>query len=390
MTFVILLSFSSSFLKINQESNAYIDYSLNELIQSSVQEYTFLDLGITINQFDWSEKGTFQLFVNKSFDIKNDGPIVLLLEFSTQGDKPDSPGYKLIGEFNQQLFETSIPRWMIGSSDDHEVIKQLAVPLEGEGRLYGNYFELTIEAKNEFDAFAEGSLQILGSSKFMVGDDLLIDAFGHFSAKMHTDFLFGSTTLGGIRAHSYIRMTINNETLLSHGLYHLQFSLEIHGEVAFSLFLFDTNEQSFSMEKNQSDDFTYDIAAEISPVLGINLYTLEIAIYGENLWSSTFNISISNVYLNVEYFEEGGFGFDDLEIHFFQWPQYPVIGIIILAIWILPYSVLKYRAWKKLPGEVEINFLDDDDAINILDPDGMSVEDQDDDIDETFEFDEDV
>ena len=387
--FVILLSFTSSFMKINQGSYSPIEYSPNNTIQSTVQEYSFNDLGITINQFIWSEKGTFQLFVNKTFDINNNGPIVLLLEFSTQGDNPDSPGYKILGEFNQHSFETSIPRWMIGSSDNHGVIKQLAIPLEGEGRLYSNYFELTIEVKNEFDAFAEGSLQILGSSKLLIGDDLLVDTFGHFSAKMYTEFLFGTTTLGGIRAKSYIQMTINNETLLSYGNYQLQFSLEIHGEVAVSLFLFDTNMQSFSMEKNQTDDYTSEITSDISPVLGVNLYTLEIAVYSENIWSSTFNISILNVYLNVEYTEKSGFGFDDLEIPFFQWPSYPVVGVIILAIWILPYSVLKYRAWKKLPGEVEINFLEDDDAINIMDPEGLSVDDQDDDIDETFEFDED-
>ncbi|MHA1557063.1 MAG: hypothetical protein ACTSPM_09040, partial [Candidatus Heimdallarchaeota archaeon] len=213
---------------------------------------------------------------------------------------------------------------------------------------------------------------------------------GNFSAKMHTDFLFGSTTLGGIRAYSYIQMTINNETLLSHGDYQLQFSLEIHGEVSVSLFLFDTNLQSFSMEKNQTDDYTSEITTEISPNLGVNLYTLEIAIYGENIWSSPFNISISNVYLNVEYNENGGFGFGDLEISFFQWPDYPIVGVLILVVWILPYSILKYRAWKKLPGEVEINFLDDEEALNILDPEGLSVDDQDDDIDETFEFDEDM
>ncbi len=388
--FVILLSFTSSFLKIGHESSALLEHLPNELEQSSVQEYTFNDLGIAINQFSWSDKGTFLLTVNKTFDLDNNGPIVLLLEFSTQGDKPDSPGYKIFGKFNQHSFETSIPRWMIASSDDHGLIKQIAIPLEGEGRLYSNYFELSVEVKNNYDAYAEGSLQILGNSKLLIGDDLLIDTYGNFSTKMYTDFLFGSTTLGGIRAYSYIQMTINNETLLSHGDYQLQFSLEIHGEVSVSLFLFDTNLQSFSMEKNQTDDYTSEITTEISPNLGVNLFTLEIAIYGENIWSSPFNVSISNVYLNVEYNENGGIGFGDLEIPFFQWPDYPIVGVLILAVWILPYSILKYRAWKKLPGEVEINFLDDEEAMNILDPEGLSVDDQDDDIDETFEFDEDM
>lgn len=387
--FVILLSFNSSLLKITQESFALVDHSPNALLQSSVQEYTFNDLGIIINQLSWSEKGTFQLSVNKTFDLNNIGPIVIILEFSVQGDKPDSPGYKILGEFNQQSYETSIPRWMIDSSGTPEVIKQLAIPLEGEGRLYSNYFELTIEVNNNYDDYAEGSLQILGSSKLLIGDDLLIDNFGQFSANMYTDFLYGSTTLGGIRAHSYIQMTINNETLVSNGYYQLQFSIEIHGEVATSIFLVDSNSQSSSLEKNQTDEYTSEITAEISPNIGVNLYTLEIAIYGENIWSSTFNVSISNVYLNVEYTKNNGFRFDDLEIPFFQWPTYPVVGVIILVIWILPYSVLKYRAWKKLPGEVEINFLDDEAVVNILDPEGMSVEDEDDDIDETFEFEED-
>jgi len=169
----------------------------------------------------------------------------------------------------------------------------------------------------------------------------------------------------------------------------MQFSITIQGAVSASLFLYDKNWESYSMEKNQTDEFTTDVSVEISPHLGVNLYTLETSIYSESIWSTSFNVSISTVQLNVEYTEKSGFGFGNLEIAFFTWPSYPIVGVIILALWILPYSILKYRAWKKLPGEVEINFLDDEDAINILDPEGLSVDDQDDDIDETYDFEED-
>ena len=383
---VVLLSINNSILKTTLESSAMFENIPNEQMEDSNQEYTFNDLGIIINQFTWSGKGTFQLFINKTFDLENNGPIVLVLEFSSTGDKPDSPGYEILGEFNQEAIDASIPRWMIESAGTNN---QIIIPLEGEGRIYSNYLEFTIEATNNYDPNADGTLQILGSSKFVIGDNLLIEDFGQFSTKMFNDNWLGTTALGGIKAHSYVHLTINNETLLSHGTYQMQFSITIQGAVSASLFLYDKNWESYSMEKNQTDEFTTDVSVEISPHLGVNLYTLETSIYSESIWSTSFNVSISTVQLNVEYTEKSGFGFGNLEIAFFTWPSYPIVGVVILALWILPYSILKYRAWKKLPGEVEINFLDDEDAINILDPEGLSVEDQDDDIDETYDFEED-
>ena len=54
----------------------------------------------------------------------------------------------------------------------------------------------------------------------------------------------------------------------------------------------------------------------------------------------------------------------------------------------MPYSILKYREWKKLPGEVDIQILDDDD-INILDPEGLTAGDDDDEFEEAFDFEDD-
>ena len=223
----------------------------------------------------------------------------------------------------------------------------------------------------------------------MIGDNLLIEDYGQFSTKMYNNKCQGHTTIGGIRTYSYVQLTINNETLLAESDYYFGFTIAIHGEVSASLFLYDSNYQSYSLTKNETDDYTTEVTTELVPHLGVNIFTLETAIYGQNLLSSSFNITISDVHLIVEYSQGSGFGFGDLEIEFFNWPSYPIVGVIILALWVLPYSVLKFRDWKKLPGEVEINFLEDDNAINILDPEGLSVTEEDDDIDETFEIEED-
>ena len=386
---IVCLLFAYSLGVVSLQSSTASSNSSPSNSIETLKEYTFNELGIVVDQINWSGKGTIEISINKTFDLENNGPIVILLEFYTMGDKPDSPGYAIEGQYNNETFETSIQRWMIDGYEDSGIVKQLVIPLESEARVYGNFFELTIEAKNNYDGYAEGLAQILGTSKFLIGDNLLIEDYGQFSTKMYNNKCQGHTTIGGIRRYSYVQLTINNETLLSKSDYYFGFTITIHGEVSASLFLYDSNFQSYSLTRNETDDYTTVVTAELVPHLGVNIFTLETAIYGQNLLSSSFNITISDVHLNVEYSGSGGFGFGDLEIAFFNWPSYPIVGVIILALWVLPYSVLKFRDWKKMPGEVEINFLEDENAVNILDPEGLSVTEEDDDIDETFELEED-
>ena len=100
-----------------------------------------------------------------------------------------------------------------------------------------------------------------------------------------------------------------------------------------------------------------------------------------------YNFTMMNCYLEVKP-ARTGWGFDNLVIPFFNWPAHPFIGIILLSLWIMPYSILKYREWKKDPNEISLNQLDNDDGANVLDPEGLTASDDGDDIDENFNLEE--
>ncbi|MHA1187572.1 MAG: hypothetical protein ACTSSK_12000 [Candidatus Heimdallarchaeota archaeon] len=152
---------------------------------------------------------------------------------------------------------------------------------------------------------------------------------------------------------------------------------------------YDTTD--FDFKENETVANGFNASVKFTPNAGSNIFLLEVLAYGPAIWSTDFNVTFITSYLTVNYDPDGpGIDLGNLEIPFFHWPGTPVIGVVVLALWVLPYTILKYREWKKMPGEVEINVLDDDEGINIMDPEGMSSgDDYDDDIEEVFDFDED-
>ncbi|NHJ04199.1 MAG: hypothetical protein EAX90_05210 [Candidatus Heimdallarchaeota archaeon] len=356
-------------------------------VNDDLQEYSFSDLGLIIEPLSWSNVGTFQVGLNKTFDLMNSGPTILVIEYSSEGEKPDNPGYKISGTFNQIEYYGEISRAMI-LVDTPETKSQLVIPLNSSGRVFANNLNLTITAKNEIETENSGKLTVHGSSKLLIGNAIVPEEYGIYQIELYPSKLSGSTTLGGSRFQSYIQFTIFNETLISNGNYNLIFTYEYQGEITYSIFLFDEQEDAFQIKKTEISENIFNASSAIEPNLGLNIFTLELAIYSDNLWSENFNLTFTGCFLVIEP-TNSGWGFDNLVIPFFNWPNYPTVGIIILSVWILPYTVLKYREWKKLPGEVEINFFEDDDSFNVLDPEGLSAGD-DFDIDDNFDFEEEI
>lgn len=347
--------------------------------QSNLIEYTFDSIGLSLEEFQWSSLGTFSISYNKSFDLDNRGPAILLLDYSSDGDKPASPGYKIYGTFNGANYSMFISRAIL-SSDSSEV-KQIVIPLESEGRIFGNNINFSISAENSIEAEAAGSLQILGSSKLLIGDVLQIDTFGYYQVQLFPTKWEGLSSMSGTNIRTIVQFTILNETLISQGNCDLKLKYKLTGEVTNTIYLFDQNQDAFQTTKVVLDDGSINASSAIEPILGINTFTIEMTIYSKNLWVTDFNLTFAFCYLEFEPAGQG-FGFDNLVIPFFNWPDHPVVGVLLLFVWILPYSILKYRDWKKLPNEVELNNLDNEDPNNIFDPEGLATGDDHGDFDE--------
>ena len=358
----------------------------NLLKNSTLQEYSFNDIGIFANSLIWDGKGTFELSINKTFDLNNIGPAFLILEFTSEGDRPESPGYSFAGEFNLQPFESTLSRSII-PIDDAEEIRQFAIPLNSEGRIYSNTLILNVSCTNELSSGDSGTLTIKDTSRIMIGKALLLETYGQYTGQVYPEKQSGMSSLSGLRLRSYIPITIENNTLIEKSTCDLEITLQIIGEISVSLTFFDSSDTTHPFEKNETSENTLDAETQFSPTIGSNFYSIEFVIYSNNLWGSDFNVTITSCIIDFSE-SQNRFGFSDLEIPFFQWPSIPIVGVVILFLWIMPYSILKYREWKKLPGEVDINILDDDD-INILDPEGLTAGDDDDDIEETFDFEDD-
>jgi hypothetical protein len=385
ITFSLLIIFSIISLVVihNLQGTASNQITTNNL-DSDFQEYTFAELGIFIEPLSWSNTGVFHITLNKTFDLENLGPALLLLDFTSEGDKPDSPGYEIEGEFNSIRFESVIAKAIIPIETTTK--NSISIPLNTQGRIYGNNLFLNISCQNEMTSSKEGILTISETSRLLVGDSLLIDSFGDYASTIYPNSLSGITSLGGIKVSSFIQLTINNETLIQNAEHKINLEITLDGDISLSALLYDETDSVSVFSKNETSTTTLTASAKFQPILGVNYCEIEFSIYGGSLWSTTFNISITNCHILLEESQGGfGFGFGDLEIPFFQWPAVPIVGVIVLLLWVLPYSVLKYREWKKLPNEVELNYLEDDEELNILDPNGITTEDDDDDIDETYD-----
>ncbi|MBK5112826.1 MAG: hypothetical protein JJE41_04295 [Candidatus Heimdallarchaeota archaeon] len=353
---------------------------------STLQEYSFNDIGIFSNSLIWDGAGTFELSIYKTFDLNNIGPALLVIDFTSDGDRPESPGYVFEGEFNLQPFESTLSRSIIPIDDSEETI-QFAIPMFAEGRIFSNHLVINISCTNEYSSSDSGTLTIKETSRLFIGDALLLDNYGQFAAHVFPEKQSGMSSLSGLKVRSYIPLTIENNSLLEKSECNLELTVQIIGEISVSLTFFDASDATHSFVKNQTSVNTLNAKTQFSPAIGSNFYTIELVIFSDKLWGSDFNVTITSCTIELTE-SQNRFGFSDLEIPFFQWPSIPIVGIVILFLWIMPYSILKYREWKKLPGEVDINIIDDED-INILDPEGLTAGDDDDDIEEAFDFEDD-
>ncbi|MHA1500640.1 MAG: hypothetical protein ACTSSB_02230 [Candidatus Heimdallarchaeota archaeon] len=384
---IILPISHSSILFVKAQTTLAQNDNLNS--QSTLQEYSFNSLGIAIAPFSWSGIGSFSLTYNKTFDFNNNGPTLLILSFTSNGDQPDFPGFELTGEFNTNSYSSTIINSIVPT--DGVTTRELVIPLYESSRTFGNYFEITIEAESKYSSGASGTLTILDDSKFLVGDVLEIEANGNFPTDVYPKSLTGRTSIGGVSVYTALQFTITNNTLVDFSEFLYTTHVEFQGDVSINLRLIAYDGRDYDFQQSETSSNEIDGSVQFIPKVGSNFFLVEVRAYGANIWSIDFNVTFTSNYLTISTNPDGpNGGLGDLEIPFFQWPSTPIIGIIVLALWVLPYTILKYREWKKMPGEVEINVLDDDESINIMDPEGMSSgDDYDDDIEEVFDFDED-
>ena len=388
----ITLSLTLSISQINALSIKTTNIPIqngNLIAQSTLQEYSFNDLGIVIEPLSWSGIGSFRITYNKTFDFNNNGPTLLLLSFTSTGDRPDQPGFEISGDFNAYSYSVTMINSIIPT--DGVTIRELAIPLYEASRTFGNYFEITIEAESKHTSGVSGILTILDDSKFLVGDALAIETNGKYPTAVYPDTLTGKSSIGGITVYSALQLTITNTTLVDWSEFLFTTKVETQGDVDVDLRLIAYDNTDYDFIQNETETNQFDAGVKFVPSVGPNIFLIEIEIFGPDIWSNDFNVTFTSSYLAVAINPNGpNGGLSNLEIPFFHWPSTPIIGIIVLALWVLPYTILKYREWKKMPGEVEINVLDDDEGINIMDPEGMSSgDDYDDDIEEVFDFDED-
>lgn len=382
---LLVLSFSL-FLPLHVNNQTSGEKPLSEMLKQENEsiQYNFTELGLIFKPFMWSGLGSFQTSINKTFDLSNSGPVTLIIEYSTNGSKPENPGYEICGSFNQLDYSTQITRAMM--QDNIEKKSQIAIPLNSSGRIFANSLNITILAKNTLNSELMGTFVLHGSSKLLVGEANILEKTGNYQLNLFPTIFSGNSYLESTRYKSYIQFTVVNETLLSESNFDLIFIYEFQGEISYSIFLLDEDKDAFPIMKTEIDTGKINASSAIVPSYGMNIFTLEFAIRSENLWSEEFNFTFTSCLLVIEP-TTSGWGFDNLVIPFFNWPNHPFVGILILSVWILPYTILKYRKWKKLPGEVEINFFEDDNSFNILDPEGLSAGD-DFDVEDDFDFEE--
>ncbi|MBD3193063.1 MAG: hypothetical protein GF308_20670 [Candidatus Heimdallarchaeota archaeon] len=360
------------------------NHPANKNIQiNNVQSYNFSTIGIGATSLSWSELGTFKTSLSQTFNLENKGPVLLILEYSSDGEHPDAPGYTITGSFNDQLFKTTIPTTLLPPKGNDHLVRQIAIPFTSEGRFLNNELELNISASNDFNRDASGTLVVQASSSLLVGDALVIHSYGKFSLSLKPERWEGKTSIGGTKFYSCLQFTIENETLIEQGECSCTLQLNLEGETIIDLTLIDEKENPTNFDINSTTEQT-SASVNFQPKKGVNWYLVEVKVYGESIWSTDFNLDFGDCLIAIKKVSNGNeLGFQQLEIPFFQWPSVPLVGFIILLLWFLPYSILKYRAWKKVPGEVDFTNLDEDS--DILPPEGIAAED-DDVLDENFDL----
>jgi len=248
---IILIVLLNLLFAINTSAFTNQAEQKNLLKNSTLQEYSFNEIGIFVNSLIWDGIGTFELLINKTFDLDNVGSAFLIIEFTSEGDRPESPGYTFVGEFNLQPFESTLSRSII-SIDDAEEIRQFAIPLNAEGRIYSNSLILNVSCTNELSSGDSGTLTIKATSRILIGNALLLDTYGHYSAQVFPDKQSGISSLSGLRLRSYIPITIENSTLLEKSTCDLEITLQIIGEISVSLTFIDSSDTTHPFENNET------------------------------------------------------------------------------------------------------------------------------------------
>ncbi|MBN1330622.1 MAG: hypothetical protein JXA54_14205 [Candidatus Heimdallarchaeota archaeon] len=375
-------------LKLSSQCHSHISEIEHSIgtdyeVSSNYATYLFSELGIFPEDLIWDGIGNFNISFTKLFDLTNTGPVVLLIEFITYDDKPSSPGYEIKGTFNQNSFKSKISNDIIPPYGDEKLLQQIAIPINTTARIYGNVLEINVSCTNDYLSRQKGTLTILASSQILVGNLLIVESFGKIPIKILPNILQSYAGIIGVKFESYIQVTFENETLMKGSNCQLIFDIVYDDDVSLTMYLIDEDERVMTFSKNETSENLFSAQVKFPSRLGIHYYKIETTVYGNDLWQTEFNITFSNSKLNIIKSSSSGFG--DLEIPFFQWPSVPIVGILVLFLWALPYSVLKYREWKKLPDEIDINVLEDDNTLNILDPEGLTIDDDEsDDIDDSL------
>jgi hypothetical protein len=354
---------------------------------STTQEYNLADLGIVIPTLEWSSTGTFQVAINRTFNLENKGPVILVLDFLHEGNRPDNPGYQFSGSFNGEPFAAVIGLHVLPESYDKGVIKQIAIPLTDDGRIYNNQLELTISCQNTLSVLLSASFTICLSSKMVVGHSLLVTSQDSASLPVYPESWQGLSSMVGIALDTVVQFTIENESLLSKSEFIFSTNITYSGPIDLSISLFDQTNHEFYCDESDAVAGQFHASCQITPRLGSNFYRVELYVYGENIWSNPFSLTFENSTLVIQESSGGiNIGFGSLEIPFFKWPTIPILGVLVLVLWIMPYTILKYREWKKEPGEVGINDLDDELFDDLAAAEGFAAGDDNDDINDNYEF----
>ncbi len=382
-----MLFFLPQLISVSQGSPPFLEKSLHNQQSTTLQEYSFSDLGFLPPTLDWAGIGAFNSVINVTFDLPTKGPVLLIIEYSVQGDKPHSLGYHISGTFNGEFFEVLIPRARLSYIIDSNAPQQLVIPLDEPARFLQNSFSLNISCSEETSETLAGTFIVHSASKFLIGNVLILDAFGNFPVPIFPAVFKGYSTIGsGVEFKSFIQLTIENESLACHSKYQISLTLKLSKQVSVSLSIRDKNNQVVVLEKNETTKGTVVATAKLYPYLGVSVYELDLTVFSGSLWTTEFEITIEQCKLS--FYKEGRlFGFDSLEIPFFIWPSAPIVGVVVLVLWFLPYSVLKYREWKKVPEEFQMAVPEEEeDNLNIFDPEGFAEDSLgEDDIDDTLE-----
>jgi hypothetical protein len=367
-----------------QASQSFITKENN----SNLKEYPLWELGFTLEPFSWSGEGYYNKSYNQEFDLQVTGSALLIINFTMVGDEPDSPGCKIIGYFNDQPFEEVISKNVLKALDSSNTETQIiAIALPGKARIFGNYLSITFEVTNEMWNTKEGTLYLSSESCLQVGDALTVKNNGSYNTKLYPNQFHAVTSITEVSLRSIFQIAIQNETFLKTSQFTFHAKVHFEGLGGLSINVKNEKQNPLDIKINETSSQELNITCDLQPSLGVNTYTIELYCYNDDLFSNHFILVFEEASIIII---GDGKSTENIYFPFFQWPSYPIVGIIILALWFLPFTILKYREWKKAPDELLINTIDKKHTLegqDLFDPEGIASGD-DDDIEEDFVMEE--